>query len=144
MIKMLKNVKRPNKDVFSATGGIVSASTMTDRTEKRSPAAPASLRVALTLHHASHLQLACEAAAAHHAILVPALYMRFTVSSFPRFLPAVRGRLNSLSPPPTPPPRHLALRTSSLCFEIHFLCSHYLTVGLKFDHKHTQNNVWNG
>lgn len=51
----------------------------------------------LTLHHASHLLLECEAATAHHAILVPALYMRFTVSSFPHFLSTVRGRLNSLS-----------------------------------------------
>lgn len=74
----------------------------------------------LTLHHASNLLLACEAATAHHAILVPALYMRFTVSSFPHFLPAVRGRLNSLSSP-------LTLRTTLFSLEIHLLYPH-LTV----------------
>lgn len=114
--------------MFSATSGTVSVSTVTLIRKKKvlfcflKPPYRS-----LTLHHVSHLLLACEAAPAHHAILVPALYMRFTVSSFPHFLSVVRGRLNSLSPP-------LALRTTLFSLEIPLLYPH-LIVGLKFDQK---------
>lgn len=120
---MIKNNTKQN--MFSATSGMVSVSTITLIRKKKGPLLlhQAPYR-SLTLHHASNLLLACEAATAHHAILVPALYMRFTVSSFPHFLPAVRGRLNSLSSP-------LTLRTTLFSLEIHLLYPHYLTFFFK-------------
>lgn len=39
--------------------------------------------------------VACEAASAHHAILVPALKKRFNVSSIPHFLPTLSGLAHS-------------------------------------------------